>query len=278
MKEIIFLTEIYPFPTHGGKEIRSFGLLKLLADLGYKLHIVVLNIKDSDTTNSDFLSNHKIYEIKRKKRKILKAIRYYFLPRRDVIKLIDKIIKEKAIDFAFIDYRFLGQYIMPIRKRGVSVIYGTHNAQAFLELMEPCNKLKQCIKKLFLDLYRRLHERIFFNKCNALIVVSEEDRIYHEKFVENKKIYLLPNFVELENSDCRRDNYIIITASFCAYQNLEGLKWFLKDVWNAELSNKTRLLLVGRGSNETLKALSDSGYYCENVNALGEVDHVKIFL
>jgi hypothetical protein len=68
-----------------------------------------------------------------------------------------------------------------------------------------------------------------------------------------------------------------MTANFLAFQNSIGLDWFLKEVWNKELSEKTSLRLYGIGSDKVFNELNQQ-YHPSNVEALGEVDDIKPFI
>jgi hypothetical protein len=180
----------------------------------------------------------------------------------------------------YIDYLYYGQYIDFFRKKGIPVIYGTHNAQAVLINQRPAVSFRNRITKYVDYSVNRFHESHYFRKADALIVVSDHDKEYHADFVNRKKIYVIPNFLvekEYLSLSAKKENYVLMTANFYAFQNTIGLEWFIKEVWDAELWNKTRLLLLGRGSQETLSKMKEK-YDAPNVTAIGEVADLKPYI
>ena len=45
---ILFVTEISPFPLNGGEKLRSFGLIKILSELGHEVIGVIRNSSGVD--------------------------------------------------------------------------------------------------------------------------------------------------------------------------------------------------------------------------------------
>ena len=279
---LLFLSEIFPFPPNGGEKLRSFGLLRMMSELNLKVHAVTGNVPRNEPEQKlfpgilfypyDFAKNKKLERVSR--------YRHLFSHENDLVTLINNILHEHSIDIAFIDYHFYGQYINIFRKKNIPVIYGTHNAQAELINQQPAISFKNSISR-FLD-YRvnRLHESFYFRKADALIVVSESDKKYHAKFIKENKIFVIPNFlIESMYSSYigEKENYILMTANFRAFQNAYGLEWFIRDVWDQELSDKAKLLLVGLGSKEIYNKLAGK-YMFSNIQPVGEVEELKPYI
>jgi hypothetical protein len=279
---ILFLTEIAPFPTNGGEKLRSYGLLKLMSELNITVHAIIGD-SGSTKTGENNLRGIQFYPFdfsKNKGKSRTKKYYHLFTPDKELILLINKILKNGNIDLAFIDYFFYGQYIDFFRNRNIPVIYGTHNAQAELIYQRPAVSFRNRITMRFDYWVNRLHESYYFRKAEALIVVSDKDKAYHAGFVNSKKIFVIPNFlVESEYlvSTAEKENYILMTANFRAYQNTAGLEWFVKEVWDEEIWSKTQLLLLGINSKEILSVLSNK-YTVSNIKALGEIDDLKPFI
>jgi hypothetical protein len=276
---ILFVTEIVPFPPNGGEKLRSYGLLKLLSELNFNIHAIigkstttdqnVTHLKGVNLHPFDFTKNNIISRMKRYSRN--------FTFNKDLITLISTLLNEHKFDVAFIDYSFYGQYINFFHRYNIPVIFGTHNAQAALYYQNPASSVRKRIRRITNYMVNRLHETCFFRKADALIVVSEADRRYHASFVNPDKIFVIPNFLiesEYLSGDGKKDNYIIMTANFRAFQNSHGLEWFIREVWDKELWEKTKLHLVGLGSKEVFSLLKEK-YDLTNVTAVGEVEDLK---
>jgi hypothetical protein len=166
------------------------------------------------------------------------------------------------------------------RKSGIPVIYGTHNAQSKLFLQRPAVSLKNRISNLAEYLVYRLHEFVYFRQADALIAVSGQDMAFYRKFIRASRLFLIPNFIPAaEYEPCQvppqvKENYIIMSGNFNAYQNATGLRWFLEEVWDQRLSSMTRLVISGKNSREVLKQIDPQGKY-KNIEALGMIDDIK---
>lgn len=192
------------------------------------------------------------------------------------MRLINQVMANNKIDIAFLDCYFIGQYISFFKKRNISVILGTENAQSRLNLVRPAASPKKKIEKYTNYFMQTLHERLFFNRADALIVVSEKDRQFHKKFVSESKLHILPNFLDFSRYTPRgeKNNYIVMTGSFTAYQNKAGLTWFLENVWDDDLSQRTKFIVVGYYSREFLEEIKRKNGNLKNVDALGEVEDI----
>ncbi len=279
---ILFVTEISPFPVNKGEKLRSYGLLKILSTLNHKVTAVIgtsgnERYKEYHLPNIDFIE----FDYKKTRSKS-KYINYWRLFRmnHDLKSLVAELIKNKNIDVVHLDYNYLGQYIDFIKSKGIPVIYGTHNAQSSLIIQRPPVSFKNSISVKLSHKIHHLHETKYFNRAGALIVVSEEDKRFHKGFVNEQKIYVIPNFLledEYRIDIKEKSNHIIMTANFNAYQNYIGLKWFIENVWDEELSDKTELHLVGLGSIEVYTKLKPE-YTLKNIKAIGEVDDLKPYI
>lgn len=84
---------------------------------------------------------------------------------------------------------------------------------------------------------------------------------------------MVPNFLD-ESKYTRsypKENYIAMTANFGPYMNVQGLKWLINEIWDAELDKKFVLKLIGKQSKEALASIPAAGKY-KNIVAIGEVD------
>jgi hypothetical protein len=278
---ILFFTEISPFPINGGERIRSYGLLKSLSELGYKITAIIANSDNVD------LANYKIKNVEYKEYKIPNKSKFdritclhYFKEDKQLVLLFNQIINDRKIDLAFLDYAFIGQYISFFKQKNIPVIYGTHNAQSFLTQQMPTKGLFRKLRKMQNVLMQKIHERIFFKKADQVIVVSNEDKELHSKFINPKKIQIIPNFLDETryNADSyEKENYIVMTANFGAFMNFHGLKWFIEEVWNEELDTKLKFLIVGKKSKEALVEIKNSKLF-KNIIAIGEVDNINPYI
>lgn len=278
---VLYITEISPFPINGGERIRAYGLLKAFNNIANNMIAIIGNTDHVDlqtysqkydfnkTTfipfNEEYTSwNSKVTKYFKKNPKLM-----------DLIHNIDL----KTINLVILDYNFKGQYIDFFKDHNISVIYGTHNSQSNLTLQLETINHTQYIKKIFSYFLQVFHEYHYFNKADKLLVVSSEDAKFHSKFIEHSNIIIIPNFLDedlYQTYSNNKKNYIVMTANFNAFQNHYGLQWFLENIWDADLSKKIKLLLVGKGSDTVLNKLN---YVNDNsIEEIGMVDDITTYI
>lgn len=278
---ILFFTYVSPFPQTGGERLRSYYLIKVLAELGHKVFAVIRNVEQVDLLEYH-IEGVEFFPHEEEVLGMAKRLtgRYHFQRTATVLQLFDKICRNRQIDLAFLDYGHIGQYISYFSSRNIPVILGTHNAQALHTQQAPAKGLVEKLRRYQLVALEKLHERKYFNQAAAVLVVSEVDKAYHSSFIDPEKLFVIPNFLdekEYELDIVRDPNVLVMTANFSMFMNYEGLKWFVENVWNDELAARFRLLLVGRFSKETLRELKGSEEW-KNIKAVGRVDDVKPFI
>ncbi|HYX07028.1 MAG TPA: glycosyltransferase [Bacteroidales bacterium] len=270
---ILFVTEISFYPMFGGERMRSYGLLKILSRTFTHVYAIT-GLKEPDEFIKEKFPNVTFFYFDfnglDSKGKVIRTFK------RDagLDGLIQRVIKDNKIDLAFIDYKYYGHYIGSIKHHNIMVVYGTHNVQSRIILQKPYSNLYEYLFLRFYYLLYYLHEKVFFPKADRILAVSEHDAEYYSKFIGESKVINLPNFLDEEiymGRDVKKEDYIVMTANFIAYQNDVGIRWFLENVWNSELRGRVKLVLAGIGSKEVLAELSKL-YDMRNIEALGKQD------
>ncbi len=277
--KVLFITQISPFPITGGEQLRSYGLLRMLSNLGIETTAII----DARSKNIPEIPHLKfrLFDFRKPPSRFhLFNIFSIFRKNRELVSLISDCLEKETYDLAFVDYLFYGQYIRMLKAKNLRVIYGTHNAQAKLYLQRKASGIKTLFYIWLEYLVQSLHERLYFPRADALIIVSENDRPFYNRFVNPAKVVLIPNMMEKSDLDVNavdKENYIIMTANFHAFQNTAGLEWFVREVWNEELSSRTTLKLFGYGSVRFFEQLR-LRLPCSNIAAMGEVEYIKPYI
>ena len=277
---ILFFTQISPFPVTRGERIRSYGLLKALSNSGHTVHAIIGN-EDKISINDFSIKNVIFYEQSPKVfRKVDNLFGVsYFKKDNNLIDVFDNILLKSSIKLAFLDYAFIGQYIKYFKNQGIPVIYGTHNSQSNLSWQKPVEGIFKKVIKFQRKLFQNFHERYYFNRADIIIVVSEKDKDFHSNFVSLKKLIVIPNFLD-ENkylNNYLKEDYFVMTANFSAYMNAEGLKWFITNVWDEELDAKIRFKVVGQNSIQALSQIEASKKFL-NIEAVGSVKEIYPYI
>lgn len=279
---ILFISELFPAPGKGGEFIRNYGLCQLLERstheifflLGQKFHqpdawkieagrFRIFDFSLHYTTKSQLSDTF----LKFKRQPLL-------------LKEFDEVIDQFSPDVAFIDYYYYGQYIPYFKRRNIPVIYGTHNVQPRLTLQTPVKRLRSRVMKHLVYRLLQYNESKYLKMASAIICVSQPDLEFYQQKVQSVRSFLIPNFLvedDYKIQEGQKADYIIMTGNFHAFQNFEGLKWFLKYVWNQELAEKTELKIAGLNSIPAVKEITRE-VSCPPLTAVGEVDDMKPYI
>lgn len=278
---ILFFTTISPFPQNGGEKIRSYYLLKALAELGHQVFAIIRNEEQADLRQYriegvEFLTHRKL------PLGMMDRItgKHYFQQSGEVLRLFKTVCANYKIDVAFLDYGFIGQYMRFFADRGIPVILGTHNAQAMHTLQVPAHNFMQKLRRSQLVALEKMHERRYFRQAAAVLVVSEHDKAYHTDFIDPEKVFVVPNFLderEYNVQEQRDPRLLVMTANFGMFMNNQGLKWFMDEVWDDALADKFELWLVGRQSKETLIRFTGKSKW-KNITGIGKVEDMKPYI
>lgn len=278
---ILFFTTISPFPQNGGEKIRSYYLLKALAELGHHVFAIIRNEEQVDLqqyriSGVEFLTHRKL------PLGMMDRItgKHYFQQSAEVLRLFKTVCTNYRIDAAFLDYGFIGQYMQFFVDRKIPVILGTHNAQAMHTLQVPAHNFLQKLRRSQLVAMEKMHERRYFKQAAAVLVVSGHDKSYHTDFIDPEKVFVVPNFLDEREYDVREPrnpDLLVMTANFGMFMNNQGLKWFIDEVWDEALAARFELWLVGRQSKEALTRLTGKNKW-KNITAVGKVDDMKPYI
>jgi len=273
---ILFITELEPFPPNRGERIRSYNLINSILEFADNLILIAGNAppKEKRYASIEYLK----YPGKPTRNRWINLL-YLFMRRRSFTRLLNGILSAHQINMVFIDFNFFGNYIQVFKNRGIRVTYGTHNIQSYLNYQRPVKGLKEHLYLHTEFFFEKLHERIFFKQADHLIGVSDEDLNYYRKRLKLSRTYLVPNYINeneyLGYCDAEKKQQIIMTGNFNTFQNYYGLRWFLENVWDKELAELAGLVIVGHGSKEQFQLICQDGIYSSSITAMGSVDNLK---
>ncbi len=277
--DILFITELAPFPPDRGERIRSYNLINSILEFADRLHL----LSGSAPPGSDRyrkVTHHEFPEFYSKNRWM--NLLLLFFRRRRFVKTLEALADSVHPDLVFLDYNFFGNYIRIFKKRGIRVLYGTHNVQSRLNYQKPAYNLRDLIHKKIRFVMERVHERIYFRDADVLIAVSEEDLVLYRNRLKHPNPYLIPNYIDekeyTEELAAVKKDQVIMTGNFFAFQNHSGLRWFLEEVWDEELAGLANFIIAGHWSKEFVDQIKLGNACVENVRALGTVSNLKGYI
>lgn len=249
-RTIVYASYVGPFPVNSGERIRVLNLISALRTLGYDVEAIVGNYDGEDLAAHDG-DGVRFHQIPFFWPGLRQAANVYFWPHRGFVEQVRALHRARPLAAIILDYGFIGAQIAPLSRLGVPIVLGTHNLESALTAQMPHTSFGNMLSVRLRQLIEAAHERWFFPQADAVICVSEEDRRLYEEFVPADRLYVVPNFIDVPDSygDAERQNRIIMTGSFSNFQNVEGLRWFVENVWDEELASHVQLCVAGKMSD-----------------------------
>ena len=112
------------------------------------------------------------------------------------------------------------------------------------------------------------------SKCDFLFCISKNDQLYFNKRL-NKKTALLPVSFELKENKITQRFSIFHLGAMDWKPNIEGVNWFLKNIWLKKLNKdkKLKLYLAGKNMPESIKNMANNSLIVE-----GEIENAKNYM
>lgn len=292
--KILQLCKKFPFPLKDGESIAVNAIAQGLKDQGVRMDLLAMNTTRHFTTvDSEVIRSLPHETIKwvpvNTDLKIIGAIKSllegssYHLKRfqheefaQAVKNMIGKAVE--PYDFILLESLYLLPYLECIREvTDAKVILRSHNLEWEIWSRLAENHRNPLWKWYLKKLSRKLkdYEVSTINKVDYLLPISPVDRIQYEEMNYNGVLYTLPLGIDL-------DKYPVIPSVSTSYfdigfigsldwrPNLEGLHWFIKEVWPAvreRFSGKFRLHIAGRNTPPEIRDLNS-----EDIIIHGEVE------
>jgi glycosyltransferase involved in cell wall biosynthesis len=249
-RTILYASYVSPFPPHSGERIRVLNLIAAFRALGFGVEAIVGN-HDGVELEAQNRNGVRFHQIPFAWPRLRQALSTYFRPNRAFIDQVRALHRAKPLAAIVLDYGFMGAQIGALSGLGIPIVLGTHNLESKLTgqvrkgslVGDATIRLRQAIECA--------HERLFFRKADAVLCVSDEDGQAYARFLPEDRLHVVPNFIDIADcyADVERENRIIMTGSFGNFQNVEGLRWFVNEVWDERLHARTSLCVAGRLSD-----------------------------
>lgn len=285
---ILFVTEIKPYPTYGGIYLHIYNVLSSLSQ-HFRVVVLAPSVDEDCPLLNQIVDWFELpaYDIDWWAR--ASNGRYLLLPRPTWTTCLRKILQEHRPQVVWFNYGHWGQYVSLIHQFGAVAIMQTQNIQSELT-QQRASTMQFGLSSIFMWLRWRAeaaHEHYHFRHFDRIISVTEFDRRYHARFVGDTRSLMLPNYInraryinEESKSEhlapTRAENILIMTGHFESFQNIQGIRWFMEQVWvllHQQLPDIC-LYLLGNGA----KTLPAEWFADGTVQAIDEVPSVAPYL
>jgi len=291
--KILFLCNKSPWPPKEGGSIAMNQLIEGLIEAGHSVKVLAVNSEKYHTRREDVPEDY----LKRTgiewvdvdlSVKVWPAFVHFvsgksyhiarFVSEAFKTKLIE-ILKTQHFDIIQLETLFLGPYIPVIRGYSTSkIVLRQHNIEHLIwKRMYLQNRFSP--KGLyFYHLYKTLknYELNIINEVDAILPITEKDAKFFRERTQTK-IQTIPFGMDVseEKEIQEPENALFYIGAMNWMPNMEGLRWFLKNVWPALTLKfpKLKFYIAGRETPRWLLKLKT-----KNIIVLGEVENAKQFI
>jgi glycosyltransferase involved in cell wall biosynthesis len=195
---------------------------------------------------------------------------------------IMKLLRREQFDVVHLESLFMTVYLGTIRRYSKApVVLRSHNLE-YVIWEKIANGTRNSLKRTYLKyLSKKLkqYELKMLNEVTGVAAISEEDK---QRFIELgtvKPIATIPFGLDLSAYNAEVDTApelaLFHLGAMDWSPNLEGILWFLQEVWHSIHARHPHLKLYLAGRNMPSDLL-DNSY--PNVEVIGEVDDAKRFM
>jgi len=292
---VLFICNKSPWPPGEGGPIAMNNLVTGLADAGHKVKVLAVN------TNKYSVDAGKIPEVYRKitgielvyidltVRPVPAFLNLFtgksyhverFISENFEHKLIE-VLEQNTFDIVQIETLYMTPYLKTIRKYSQAKVFlRAHNIEHMI-WQRITESTRNPLKKAYLKHVTKTlkeYELKSLDRYDGIIPISQVDAVFFEKMTETPvkaiSFGVDPDKVEME--DYGHPEFALFhIGSMNWMPNIEGIKWFLQEVWPliSEALPDLKIYLAGREMPEWLQQLG-----LKNVEIAGEVPDAYAFI
>lgn len=266
---ILQISNKAPYPPNDGSSIAMYNMAKGFIQNNAQLHLLTINTKKHfkpDNELPEFFRQKSNYKSVYRNTDVTPYGAVLNLFSRDSFFISRFIFKEfeeemiscltkNKIDVVQIEGIFMAPYIPVIRRYSTAKIaIRTHNAEHII-WDRLIGSEKNAIKKQYLKLQnKRLKnaEIKWLKEADAIIPITNTDKEIFEKLNIKTPYFTSPTGIDLERYEIKneltRQNTFFHLGSMDWMPNIEGVDWFLNEVYEPFLKkqNKLKFILAGR--------------------------------
>lgn len=292
---ILVICNKSPWPALEGGPIAMNNLIEGLIDAGNKVKVFALNTNKYHTNLEDIPADYrektgielayidlsikiipaffnlfttKSYHVERFKSKAFEQ------------KLI-AILKSGHFDIVQIELLYMSPYLETIRKySSAKIVLRAHNIEHLI-WERLTNSEKNPVKKLYLKHLSetlKLYEHQILGFYDGIVPITKKDAEYFRQLT-NTPVFPVSFGIAIEKITsklpAKPENALSHIGAMNWLPNIEGIKWFLDEVWPKAVKNQPnlKLYLAGREMPGRLKKL-----HLKNVEVVGEVPNAAEFI
>lgn len=293
---VLLLTNRVPFPANGGYAIVVLNTIQSLLDLGCEVTLFSLNTTKhyvkTNEIDDPVCQKIKFHQYKIDNRVKARSAFFNLFSRKSYnisrfyhpgcASRLTHLLKKETFDIVQFEGLQVTPYLSIIKANSkAKLVYRAHNIehQIWKRLTVKENFL---IRKLYLHLLSKRLQSFEYNildKFDAILAISFVDEHFFNSLGFHKNVHTFPVALNLENYDntykLSPNKSIGHIGSMDWRPNIEGLDWFLEQVWPniVQLGSGITFHLAGKNIPENYEFLADEHFISE-----GQVENAREFI
>lgn len=265
---ILFITDVFPYPLNTGGKIVSYQLLKTLSN---KFHIHLLSLVGQQPTVEEYKAITSLgivistvlsqkqgelskYEMIRSILHLKPFFLFNYYEHEFKVKM-NKLLESKQFDIVHVDHLYMSQYL-PKEKRQYWIL-SEHNIEYKIQYAF-FKKFRIPIKFFFIHAYNAAvtwwYEKQILQRFNQIIVLSENDK---QQIItmgtSPKKIFVSPPWQEISPDDIKKKSKeLLFVGNIWWPPNFDALKWFMQKIFPIIQKKISGISLKVVGENSAL--------------------------
>jgi glycosyltransferase involved in cell wall biosynthesis len=301
---ILYLSQLVPYPVDAGPKVRSYHVLQYLASVGHDVTLVAFRRATDKPEYLEHLNRYcsEIYTlpmVRSRARDLwylgLSVLQNQpFLIARDRVgamsELLDSLIEKKQFDAVHADQLWMAQYALGVRERlndqesKVMMVLDQHNAVNLIPQRLAENETNP-LKRRVLEREARSMKRYELETCrqfDRVVWVTDEDRnIIERASPAPMDSVTIPICVDSETKfNAKRmpsPRRVTFLGGLHWPPNAAGIVWFVREVWPQVLKHVPDAILTVMGKEPPQVIQSKNGGIA-NLDVTGYVDDPEPFL
>lgn len=203
---------------------------------------------------------------------------------KDMACKLAEILKHEHFDIVHVESIYMTPYVDVIRKNSsAKIVVRMHNIEHQIWERLASNESNPFMKFLYHVNEKQLRkvEDSILNKVDGYMTISEPDYLYFEKTAPEIPGVVIPFGIDMDNYELEDDFIASDKPSLCHIgsmnwsPNIEGIEWFLDDVWPLihEAHPDLEFTVAGHGTPDHLMQRKDA-----NVKFVGTVPDANEFM
>lgn len=293
--KILLLCKKVPFPLRDGESVAIHNMVTSLKKIGYEVDLLSFNTTKHKTIISEHPKYSYIYDqlytvpldnsiVASKALKNLFSSESYHIERfitPEFDEKLSRVLNLNTYDFVQLESVFLAPYIDTIRKLSdAKIVLRTHNVET--RIWSRLAKSAPFLKRKYLELQcKRLEkfESITLEKVDHIITMSNNDAVVLKEMGMLDNYSIIPISIDVSKYESEfkiLNKKIGFIGSLDWRPNIEGLEWFIENVWNElqKANSDIQFHVAGRAPSESLVKLMEDA----KVIYQGEVRSAQNFI